>query len=663
MRKFSGASSATSTTATSGMITGKPPSDAPENLHVPRKIAETNALDKTRRFVYVGSLMSRKIDRNGRITEYAYDRFGRVKKERWLEEGQAVNVIRFDYDLWGNLQSVADNDYRIDYKRDAFGREIESAAKIDPNMVPIIQKAVYDKAGQRLSHEMGNKVTGYTYSPTGRITAIDWNGTPVEYTYDAAGRKTAVKIPAVTSTFAYDGVGRLAAIEHGNIARYDYNWDAADRIVSMNDGKYGYDKTDQLISADYDQLPAEKYEYDLNGNRSNFKTGSNNQLLHDGEFAYACDDEGNRILKACLTTRQTTEYNWDHRNRLVKVETPEETVEYSYDYQNRLVYRATPKEVEYFVHDGWQIVAVLDGNGVAKERFLWGARQDELLCENENFILADHLGTVRKIVTKDAQVASELEYDAFGRLLSASGTKPRFRYTVKMFDDATGLQWNINRWYDAKAGRWLSEDPIEFEAEDMNLARYAANNPIGHTDKKGLIKWKTAVCDPNQTYVPWPQTPSIVAEKCAVTSDKGNAIAAWRDLDKARKQYQCHGYTFGGDVAPTGPFAILPHSVKTIIDDEDWVRVQCCMVTTSGIALFFDTTALPIHSGKVTKNESPNGTFLESSILKSKWGQDIVREKTFEENVNMYQAMYICYDKKSNIKQGCCNGKGKHEIE
>ncbi len=46
-----------------------------------------------------------------------------------------------------------------------------------------------------------------------------------------------------------------------------------------------------------------------------------------------------------------------------------------------------------------------------------------------------------------------------------------------MFDAVTGLQWNINRWYDPKIGRWISEDPIGFWASDANLNRYVGNDP------------------------------------------------------------------------------------------------------------------------------------------------------------------------------------------
>lgn len=45
--------------------------------------------------------------------------------------------------------------------------------------------------------------------------------------------------------------------------------------------------------------------------------------------------------------------------------------------------------------------------------------------------------------------------------------------------------------FDPAIGRWISEDPIEFEAGDENLNRYVGNDPINKTDPSGLydIEW------------------------------------------------------------------------------------------------------------------------------------------------------------------------------
>ena len=99
--------------------------------------------------------------------------------------------------------------------------------------------------------------------------------------------------------------------------------------------------------------------------------------------------------------------------------------------------------------------------------------------------LTDHLGTVRDIL---GDTSTHLIYDSFGNLIS--GTNPLlFGYTGKAFDTDTQLQNNINRWYDATIGRWLSTDPIGFEGNDTNLYRYVRNNSMLLLDAMGLDYW------------------------------------------------------------------------------------------------------------------------------------------------------------------------------
>ncbi|RCS54521.1 hypothetical protein DTL42_05110 [Bremerella cremea] len=43
--------------------------------------------------------------------------------------------------------------------------------------------------------------------------------------------------------------------------------------------------------------------------------------------------------------------------------------------------------------------------------------------------------------------------------------------------------------YDPTIGQWLSEDPIEFDAEDTNLRRYVGNSPTNFIDPSGLEKY------------------------------------------------------------------------------------------------------------------------------------------------------------------------------
>ncbi|MDR2642529.1 MAG: RHS repeat-associated core domain-containing protein, partial [Planctomycetaceae bacterium] len=113
--------------------------------------------------------------------------------------------------------------------------------------------------------------------------------------------------------------------------------------------------------------------------------------------------------------------------------------------------------------------------------------QDELICDNDNWTLGDHLNTIRDIVKSDGNVAYHLDYNAFGRLISVTkNDNLSFAYTGKLFDQMSDLQWNISRWYDSNVGRWMSVDPIGFEGGDINLFKYVHNIPVLFADFLGL---------------------------------------------------------------------------------------------------------------------------------------------------------------------------------
>jgi RHS repeat-associated protein len=70
---------------------------------------------------------------------------------------------------------------------------------------------------------------------------------------------------------------------------------------------------------------------------------------------------------------------------------------------------------------------------------------------------------------------------------TSSAIDRRVGYPGKLFDDKTGLQNNLNRWYEPATGKWLSVDPIGFKGGDENLYRYVKNRAINATDPIGLV--------------------------------------------------------------------------------------------------------------------------------------------------------------------------------
>jgi RHS repeat-associated protein len=89
-----------------------------------------------------------------------------------------------------------------------------------------------------------------------------------------------------------------------------------------------------------------------------------------------------------------------------------------------------------------------------------------------------------------------------------------------MTNGPTGLQYNRARYYDPKAGRWISQDPTGFSAGDNNLYRYLANNPTDDTDPSGLHC--ATIGMPGEDCEQGPQQPTNPKSVAIIVAGKGN---------------------------------------------------------------------------------------------------------------------------------------------
>lgn len=493
-----------------------------------RRITDTNSLGKTRSFGYdaVGNRVQT-IDRNGRKISYGYDALDRQISENWLNGSNAiVRTFAYTYDAVGHLLTSIDPDSQYTYTYDLVDR-IKSVDNTGTTGVPAVKFAYnYDAVGNLLS--VADTIDGtqagtnaYTYDLLNRVTQITQSGAGVQgkrvdMSYDAVNRLTGLNrygdlagISAVAdSSYVYDTAGRLTNLTHkrgaSTIASYGFAYDAANRITqkSGTDGieDYSYDETNQLTGVDNSSRADEAYSYDANGNRTSagYGTGGNNQLLTDGVYNYEYDDEGNRTRRTEIATGKVTEYVWDYRNRLTAVVFKDaagnvtKTIDYIYDGNNqRIGKRIDGAVTERYVIDRNQIALVFDGAGNQTHRYLYGTAVDQVLADetgvSTNWFLADNQGTVKDVVDGNGSLIDHVVYDSFGKVESQSnaGYELRFGYTGREQDGETGLDYYRARYYDASNGRFISEDPIGFNAGDGNLTRYVGNSPVNFTDPDG----------------------------------------------------------------------------------------------------------------------------------------------------------------------------------
>jgi RHS repeat-associated protein len=108
--------------------------------------------------------------------------------------------------------------------------------------------------------------------------------------------------------------------------------------------------------------------------------------------------------------------------------------------------------------------------------------------------LTDHLNTTRDLVDRDellgtVAVMNHREFDSYGNVVGETNAAVDhlFGFTGRYRDETTGLQNNLNRWYDAAVGQWMNEDPIGFDGGDSSVRRYVGNSPIHWSDPAGLV--------------------------------------------------------------------------------------------------------------------------------------------------------------------------------
>lgn len=357
-----------------------------------------------------------------------------------------------------------------------------------------------------------------------KLVTISYNAldqlTQVKRYNDLAGTSL-----AVTDDYAYDNASRLTSLTHKNaagttLASYaNSSNNTANRVTTRGDSfqtgsadstTYTYDAAGQLTVADHASQNDENFTFDKAGNRTNtgYATGTFNQLTSDGTYTYQYDNEGNRTRRTDGSGNYVV-YGWDYRNRLTSVvaytsaNNKTSEVRYTYDAADQRIGRqvdadgnGTFETIERYLWSGGELALVVNTSGLVTERTLHGPQTDLVLAVEKGtggvgtltWLLADHQGTVRDVVSTQGVVQDHLVLDAYGKLVSqtAASSQPRFVYTGREYESETGLTYLRERYYDAAAGRFVSEDPVGFAAGDGNLYRYVGNCVVNATDPSGL---------------------------------------------------------------------------------------------------------------------------------------------------------------------------------
>jgi RHS repeat-associated protein len=133
------------------------------------------------------------------------------------------------------------------------------------------------------------------------------------------------------------------------------------------------------------------------------------------------------------------------------------------------------------------------------EEYAYASYIDEQLLKDGTggtvFYHANNLYCVAALSDTSGTVVERMAYSAYGTTMvrTADGASARttsiaanpVAYTGRRVDNETGVCYYRHRLYAAELGRFLSRDPIGYEAGDSSLYRYVSSRPCGAVDPLG----------------------------------------------------------------------------------------------------------------------------------------------------------------------------------
>lgn len=464
----------------------------------------------------ITSCIEAKDSKDQKTTCYKYNLFG----QKVLTELPNGITITYTYDDLGLLKTYSSSDGTISY---SYAYDLKDhPVSIEDHVQKTVSNRLYDIYGRLISETLDN---GYTlaikYDALDRPTSITLpDQTTIHYQYNAL-YLTAVKRGDYTHFYEdYDLAGNVSKEQlTGQAGTIQYIYDLLQRPISTasphrqetltnfdnagnllnrqvqsqetHDYTYTYDDLYQLISETGPKTHS--YSNDSLYNRRSkdnqiYTINDLNQLLHQTEWDYTYDANGNLILK--YNAQEKIHYRYDALDRLIEVKSALDTTTYTYDSFHRRLSKTTNGNTTSFLYHGQNEIGAMTGGKIQQLRVLGASYGAEIgssvLFELQDQVyipLHDSLGNVAALLDLQGNLIETYDYSAFGEMAFTAPTSP-WLFSSKRLDPETGFFFFGRRYYAPDIGRWITPDPLGFE-DGPNLYTYAHNRPLVFIDPDG----------------------------------------------------------------------------------------------------------------------------------------------------------------------------------
>ena len=447
-----------------------------------------------------------------------YDEEGRLKTQiytRYYKYGSgSISYFSFDQnftynDIDGTLSGcVIDGDgysRAINYSYDDFGRLStvgKSMVTLDGDGVGQNVSYTYvqhsDPDDGTITYNRVDSVTNeYVTLSNGSSSAL--TAEAFTYTYDASGNITEIKKNGATLfRYAYDSLNQLVREDNTLSGRtYVYTYDKAGNILSKK--TYGYTTATTISTTLYS---TQTYTY------GSSRSGDILTALNGSTISY---DGALNPLSYVINGSECT-LTWTQGRRLASISGEEEGTDYTYTYNSDGIRTSkTVNGVEHIYHlsgtqilseewteNGVQHLIVYSYDASGYPISMTYRKSTDAATAAEVYFLATNLqGDVTYIYDIDGNRVVTYNYDAWGNILSITGTKATtigrynpFRYRGYYYDNETGFYYLNSRYYDPSSGRFLTADgQLNDGLLGYNLFAYCENNPVMGYDPIGEWNW------------------------------------------------------------------------------------------------------------------------------------------------------------------------------
>lgn len=497
-----------------------------------RRVKRTLPGNQVETYAYsIGGLLTNRTDFNGYVTTFAYDGMNRLLA-KVPDARRGEPSVTYGYNVLGLRTNMTDASGVTTFAYDGRNRLI---AKATPQGTLTYG---YDSNGNvtnLASLNANGAGVGYEFDALNRLNAVnDSHLGRTAYSYDEVGNLSGYTYPnGVSSFFAYDDLNRLTNLASGKLltplANYAYTvgaaWNrlTASEVVLPNsvphtiNRVYQYDDVYRMTGETINGVTnngATSYGYDPVGNRLSRLSTINSILSTSASFdandrlnTDSYDANGNTLIGAGFGQLQPDQY--DFENRLVTRYTAQGTVTIVYDGDGNRVRKTVTTSTNtvttrFLVDDlnptGYaQVMEELTSSTTqptptVTRVYAYGHNLISQDCFNgatwlTSFYGYDGHNNVRYLTDAAGNITDTYDYDAFGKIIGATGNTPNwYLFTGEQYDLDLGLYYLRARYHNPDTGRFWTQDSFEgFSSDPTSLHKYTycGNNPVNAFDPSG----------------------------------------------------------------------------------------------------------------------------------------------------------------------------------